>query len=134
MCLQSVNKVTRKERSGYAYKIVKKIFVGVAEVNGLWKNFFSSYGPVYYRPGETVEITHKKKEVSRTSDYCQLRIYRAGIYLYKEPFTRMSPNEVDDLERGIAVLLLCKYEKAVAQDENQIVALRVTPIKVINPI
>ena len=132
MCLEYA--VTPKSKTGYGYKVVKIL------PDGRYQNY---YGDVYtkttYEIGVSVTVT-KRKRTDALATYSAR--YTVGIHLYIEPVDSREEPHFDGYIRrfssvvgnnaryrnGIA-LLLCKYERAVAQDGEQVVARKVTPIK-----
>ena len=123
MCLEQSQRILGKGNgSGYAYKVVELI-------NGQMRNYYRNANPTIYEIGVTSEVTDKKYIYD---DYGKR--YRCGIHLYVEPIDNQGVSYFDKYDgrtcKNIAVIL-CKYERAVSTDGEQLVALKVTPIKII---
>jgi hypothetical protein len=129
MCLQRIGKPESK--TGFAYKVVR-----TTNEPDVFTNFHVGLGTAVYRLGETLEL--RKGNCKRECTY-GAGTYPAAFHLYIEPVRRYkypikgkyeAHGEFSCTMDGVA-LVLFKYEKAFAQDGEQIVALKVTPIRVL---
>jgi hypothetical protein len=136
MCLRSVEIPTIK--SGIGYKLVRKTSnpeVFLPEYPGFFLDGSGGIGfanlemsdkpyikaNIIYKLNKTNRVYHKRMAGML---YDRSVTYRAGIHLFLE-----KPSEFH-YGKGNMACLECRYSQAVACDENVVVALRVTPIKI----
>lgn len=134
MCLVFAGEPTEKE--GIGYKFCRKEYInGEAIYRPEWRYFdangkgglrsrFSGMGDVIedntiYKIGEKYTVDHDREAKDEEGNY-----YSAGVHLFKEE---------PDFHLTELVTLRCKYEKAVAEDHETVVAMEITPLEEVEP-
>ena len=143
MCLQSSSfrriSSRSKKVSGTGYKVVRRtdnplVFMpewpGFNE-NGGTHQIVSWMNDVVYTIGQSYEVNHNRVTYAFEEPFLLLgdagfvraksKPYKAGVHLYKEE-PRVSYSEW--------AIVKFKYERAIAEDEYTVVAMKVTPIEV----
>lgn len=134
MCLVFAGEPTEKE--GIGYKFCRKEYQnGEVIYRPKWDYFYTDgRGGVgsslareedviedntIYKIGEKFVVEHNREAKDSEGNY-----YPAGVHLYKEE---------PDFHLTELVTLRCKYEKAVAEDHETVVAMEITPLEEVEP-
>jgi hypothetical protein len=156
VCLDTLTLKRRRGGRGIGYKLVRKFsggyspfwhsMINMEEVRpnqnskgycGSFDNAgLSTYSDLgcHYELGKTYNVPH---HLISWSNYGRPQIagYKHGVPIYKKAFSyhagvhlyKECPAAVR--AESLYAVIKCRYEKAVAEDENTIVALRITPIE-----